>query len=164
MAFHIGEKVIHASFGFAEVVNIENKVISGDSRQYYVVKTKEMLIWVPTSENKETKLRPPSSMKDLQECFKILKSKYSPFSSDRHERKSLIQDKIHHGSIHSLCEVIRDLSFYKVQNKINDSEKTLLEKSITHLLDEWGYAFQITHIQARNELNRLLKESYASSV
>jgi hypothetical protein len=32
------------------------------------------------------------------------------------------------------------------------------------LLDEWRYVFNITNSQARSELNKLLSESYASSL
>jgi RNA polymerase-interacting CarD/CdnL/TRCF family regulator len=63
-----------------------------------------------------------------------------------------------------MCELIRDLSFYKSQNKLNDTEKSILEKIMLILLDEWGYSFNITNSQARSELNKLLSESYASSL
>jgi CarD family transcriptional regulator len=164
MTFHIGEKVIHSLFGFAEIIGIENKDIQGVSQQYYVVKTKKLLIWVPTSEKITSKLRLPSSKKDLFSCFEILKAKYSPFSSDRRERKTNIRTKLNIGSLISLCELIRDLSFYKSQNKINNTEKSILEEAILILMDEWGYAFNISNSQARGELNKLLSESHASSV
>ena len=163
MTYQKGEKVMHALFGFAEIVDIENKVISGKSQQYYVVKTKDMLIWVPTSTDLSSTLRPPSSKQDFFDCFPILKSKYSPFSSDRHIRKSSIHTKMNTGSLSSLCELIRDLSFYRNYKKINDTEKSLLEKATTNLLDEWGNAFGISNSQARSEMTKLLKESYASS-
>jgi CarD family transcriptional regulator len=164
MTYQIGEKVIHSLYGFAEIIGIENKDIQGVSQQYYVVKTKEMSIWVPTSENITSKLRLPSSKNDFLSCFDILKSKYSPFSSDRYERKTNIQTKLNIGSLDSMCELIRDLSFYKSQNKLNDTEKSILEKIMLILLDEWRYVFNITNSQARSELNKLLSESYASSL
>jgi CarD family transcriptional regulator len=163
MNFQIGEKVIHSSFGFAEIVDIENKSISGNKQQFYVVKTKDMLIWVPTSDNPSIKIRLPSSKKELQSCFNILRSTYSPFSTDRNIRKKTIQFKVNSGKLTSLCEIIRDLSFYKLNNKINDSEKLILEKAILVLLDEWGFVFGITPSTARSELNKLLNESFAVS-
>jgi CarD family transcriptional regulator len=164
MNFQIGEKVVHSSFGFAEIVGIENKFLSGKKRQYYVVKTKDLLIWVPTSDNPSIKIRLPSSKKDFRSCFDILRSTYSPFSTDRNIRKKTIQYKFNSGEITSLCEIIRDLSFYKVNKKINDSEKIILEKAILVLLDEWGFVFGITSSDARSELTKLLNESYAVSL
>jgi CarD family transcriptional regulator len=163
MNFQIGEKVIHSSFGFAEIVGIENKSISGKKQQFYVVKTKDMLIWVPTSDNPSIKIRLPSSKNDFQSCFNILRSTYSPFSTDRNIRKKTIQSKVNSGELTSLCEIIRDLSFYKLNNKINDSEKIILEKAILVLIDEWGFVFGITSSNARSELNKLLNESYTVS-
>jgi CarD family transcriptional regulator len=164
MDFQIGEKVIHSSFGFAEIIGIENKVFNGTKQQYYVVKTKDMLIWVPTSDHFSIKIRLPSSKNDFQGCFDILRSKYSPFSTDRNIRKKTIQSKLNDGAISTLCEIIRDLSFYRIQNKLNDSEKLILEKAIVVLIDEWGFVFSITTSKARSELTKLLNESYAASV
>jgi CarD family transcriptional regulator len=163
MGFQIGEKVIHSSFGFAEIIGIENKTLSGEKQQFYVVKTKDMLIWVPTSDDSSINIRLPSSRNDFEGCFRILRSTYSPFSSDRNVRKKAILSKVNSGNITSLCEIIRDLSFYRAQNKINDSEKLILEKAILVLLDEWGFVFGITTSKARGELDRLLNESYAVS-
>jgi CarD family transcriptional regulator len=163
MNFQIGEKVIHSSFGFAEIIGIENKSISGNKQQFYVVKTKDMLIWVPISDNPSIKIRLPSSKNDFQSCFNILRSTYSPFSTDRNIRKKTIQSKINSGKLTSLCEIIRDLSFYRMNNKINDSEKLILEKAILVLIDEWGFVFGIPSSNARSELNKLLNESYAVS-
>jgi CarD family transcriptional regulator len=164
MTYQIGERVIHSLFGFAEITGIENKDIRGVSKQYYVVKTKDMQIWVPTDSPAASTLRSPSTRKDFSGCFEILKAKYSPFSTDRHERKTNIQTRLTAGSLNSKCELIRDLSFYRSQNKINDTEKNILEKNILNLLDEWGFTFGIPNAQARTELNKLLSESYASSV
>jgi RNA polymerase-interacting CarD/CdnL/TRCF family regulator len=165
MNYKIGDKVIHTSFGFAEIIGIENKVVSGMSQKYYVAKTKEMEIWVPISENDHpSKIRLPSSIFEFQDCFKILKSKYTPLSPDRNIRKTSINSKNNIGTINASCELIRDLSNYKIQNKINDNEKTILEKAILVLLDEWGFVFNIPSSQARSELNKLLNESYANSI
>ena len=163
MNFQIGEKVIHSSFGFAEVVGIENKFISGEKKRFYVVKTKDLLIWVPTSDDSSINIRLPSSKNDLEGCFNILRSEYSPFSSDRKIRKNAILSKAFSGRIKSICEIIRDLSFYRTQKKINDSEKIILEKSILVLINEWGFVFSITTTKARSELIKLLNESYAVS-
>jgi CarD family transcriptional regulator len=163
MAYQIGDKVIHSSFGFSEIIGIENKEISGKQQPYYVVKTKDMLIWIPVAENPSGKLRLPSTQKELHDCFIILRSKYDPLSTDRSTRKSSIHTRYTVGTITSLCELIRDLSFYKVQNKINEYEKSILDRAILVLIDEWGFSFNIPAAQARSELNRLLGESYAIS-
>ncbi|MFN2299266.1 MAG: CarD family transcriptional regulator [Anaerolineales bacterium] len=163
MKLQIGDKVIHSAFGFAEIIGIEYKTVAGKKQQFYVVKTKDMLIWVPIHEDSPMKIRLPSSKKELHNCFDILRSAYSPFSTNRNVRKSTILSKMSSGDINALCEIIRDLSFYRMQNKINDSEKSILEKAKSELLDEWGFVFNITNAKARNELNNLLEESLAVS-
>ena len=53
MAFHVGDKDIHASHGLADIVGLENKEVAGVLTRYYVVRTKDLTIWIPVdhSEN-----------------------------------------------------------------------------------------------------------------
>ncbi len=163
MTYKIGDKVIHYSFGFAEIIGIEEKVISGVVEKYYVIKTNDMLIWIPYSIQDTGKIRLPSSKSDFHKLFSILRSKYSPLPAERMIRKSQIQSRFTKGTTESICTLIRDLSFYKNQNKLNEHDNTIYERAIHNLIDEWGFTFNIPQSQARSELNKLLVESYSIS-
>jgi RNA polymerase-interacting CarD/CdnL/TRCF family regulator len=163
MTYNIGDKVIHYNFGFSEIIGVEEKMISGVSQKYYVVRTNGMLLWIPYQTEETSKLRPPSSRNEFNKFFSILRSKYSPLSSERNVRKSQIQGRFVNGSTESICTLIRDLSFYKNQKKLNEYDSSIFERAIHNLIDEWGYAFNIPQAQARVELNKLLLESYSAS-
>jgi CarD family transcriptional regulator len=163
MVHKIGDKVIHFSFGFAEIIGIEEKEVKGEMMKYYVAKTKDMEIWMPVSDASSEKIRNPSSQKEMKDCFAVLRSKYKPFSEDRSVRKSDIQARVKIGTTHSLCELIRDLSYYKNKCKINEYEKSVLDRAILVLTDEWAFSYNIPPTQARHELNKLLVESYSLS-
>lgn len=163
MAFDIGDKVIHYNFGFAEIIGIEEKAISGVVEKYYVIKTNDMQIWIPYSNSNSGKLRPPSTKNDFLKYFSILRSKYSPLPPERMIRKTQIQGRFSQGNTESTCTLIRDLSFYKNQSKLNEHDTTIFERAIHNLVDEWGFAFNIPIAQARTELNKLLVESYSVS-
>jgi CarD family transcriptional regulator len=163
MEYKIGDKVIHHSFGFAEVVNIEEKNIGGVSQKYYVIKTNDLHVWIPCAPPTAGKLRVPSTKHEFPGLFKILRSEYSPFAAERMSRKSQIQGMFSEGSTESLCKLIRDLSFYKMKKSLNEYENTIFERAIHILIDEWRYAFDITPSQARTDLNKLLSESYSVS-
>jgi RNA polymerase-interacting CarD/CdnL/TRCF family regulator len=55
--------------------------------------------------------------------------------------------------------VVRDLSFYRQMKKLNDHDKTILERAQRFLLNEWGLALTVSLPEAERELERLLGDS-----
>jgi CarD family transcriptional regulator len=161
--FHVGDKVIHASHGLAEIVNLENKEVAGALTRFYVVRTKDLTIWIPVNHTENGSLRKPASRSEFENLFPILRSRYDPFSQNRMERKSQIQMRIREGNSGSLCRLIRDLSYYNRIKKLNDTEGIILDRAVSWLVDEWQYALSIPMAQAKKELNLLLDESYRAS-
>jgi RNA polymerase-interacting CarD/CdnL/TRCF family regulator len=93
----------------------------------------------------------------------ILRSHNLPFPENRNERKSQIHNQLNDGAIESICGLIRDLSFCRKSNKLNETETSIYKNAVTKLLDEWQFAMSISQAQAMGELNSLLDESFALS-
>jgi len=163
MDFHVGDKVIHSSHGLADIVDLENKEISGNVTKFYVVRTKDLTIWIPVDHAENGSLRMPASRSEFERLFPILRARYDPFSENRMERKTQIHSRIKEGNSGSLCRLVRDLSFYNKNKKLNDTEGTILDRAVAWLVDEWQYAMSVPPSQAKKELNQLLEESYRAS-
>ncbi len=163
MAFHVGDKVIHASHGLADIVGMENKEVAGIDTRYYVVRTKDLTIWIPVDHSENGSLRTPASRSEFERLFPILRAPYDPFSQNRMERKTQIQSRIREGNSGALCRLVRDLSYYNRNRKLNDTEGIILERAVNWLVDEWQYVMSISQVQAKQELNQLLDESYQKS-
>jgi RNA polymerase-interacting CarD/CdnL/TRCF family regulator len=161
--FHVGDKVIHSSHGLADIVDLENREISGSVTRYYVVRTKDLTIWIPVNQSENGSLRMPASRSEFERLFPILRARYDPFSENRMERKTQIHSRIKAGNSGSLCRLVRDLSYYNKTKKLNDTEGTILDRAVTWLVDEWQYAMSVTPTEAKKELNQLLDESYRVS-
>jgi RNA polymerase-interacting CarD/CdnL/TRCF family regulator len=164
LSFQIGDKVIHSVQGFGEIINIESKEISGKSSLYYVVKTRDLILWVPISSNNNSSLRYPTRRVNFSALIDILRSHNNPFSKFRNERKSQINTMLTSGGTESICRLIRDLSFYRKTQKLNDTDTYIFKSAVNKLIDEWQYAMSISTEQAIVELNSLLDESYAASI
>ena len=106
MDFHVGDKVIHSAHGMADIVKKEKKEISGVRTQYYVVRTKDLTIWIPVENTGNGSLRMPSSRSAFKRLFPILRARYQPFSKNRLERKSQIQSRIKEGNSEALCHLV----------------------------------------------------------
>jgi RNA polymerase-interacting CarD/CdnL/TRCF family regulator len=163
MSFHIGDKVIHSTHGFAEIINIESKEVSGISSEYYVVQTRTLLLWIPLISQIKESLRLPTSKSEFANLIDILRSHNLPFPEHRNERKSQIHNMLTDGATESICSLIRDLSFCRKNNKLNDTESSIYKSAVIKLIDEWQFSMSISQAQALGELNSLLDESYLLS-
>jgi RNA polymerase-interacting CarD/CdnL/TRCF family regulator len=159
MSFQIGDKVIHSTHGFAEIINIESKVVAGSTVDYYVVQTKDLLVWIPVTSQAKESLRLPTEKNKFMDLFSILRGHYAPFPENRMERKSEIHVRLNAGSAESICSLIRDLSFYRKNKKLNEYESSIYQRAVKMLIDEWQYSLATTPQQATKELNTLLDES-----
>jgi RNA polymerase-interacting CarD/CdnL/TRCF family regulator len=163
MSYSIGDKVIHSTHGFAEIINVESKEVLGVSSRYYVIQTRSLLLWIPIfSQNKES-IRLPTSKNKFIKLFDILRSHNLPFPKNRNERKSQIHNMLNDGAIESICKLIRDLSFCRKNHKLNDTDTSTYRYAVIKLIDEWQYSMSISESQALGELNSLLDESYSLS-
>ena len=158
MNFYKGDMVMHWSHGIGQIVNLEERALSGAKAVYYVVQVRDMTVWVPADSKVGSRLRPPTPKFRFQRLLAILSSPTEPLPEDRLERKTRLQELLQDGRPESLCQIVRDLSAYHKQlgKPMNDHDQLVLKQARTTLLGEWGFVLSITHAQAENELYRLL--------
>jgi RNA polymerase-interacting CarD/CdnL/TRCF family regulator len=154
--YQVGDKVIHATYGLGEVVQIDEKFIHERQMLCYVVSIRDMTIWVKADEAGKSGLRLPTPKGDFKKLFAILTSPGEPLPVDRFERKTHLLDRMKDGRLVSICSVIRDLVFYKQVRKFNDYDKSTLERAKDLLLAEWMYSLSVSQVQAKNELVQLI--------
>src|SRR6266511_2510369 len=60
MNLHKGDTVMHWAHGIGQIVNLEERALSGSKAIYYVVQVRDMTVWVPADSKVESRLRPPT--------------------------------------------------------------------------------------------------------
>jgi len=154
--FHVGDHVIHWAHGLGVIIQLDEKSLSGRTRQYYVVQMSGLTLWVPVDQTENQSLRFPTPKKDFDKLFQILASPGKPLSSDRNERRLQLIEQLKDHELASICKVIRDLTLHKRLKKMNDNDSSTLERSRNFLINEWSLALSIPIQQAENELRKLL--------
>ena len=164
MNFHKGDTVMHWAHGIGQIVNLEERALSGSKAIYYVVQVRDMTVWVPADSKVESRLRPPTPKFRFERLLTLLSSPSEPLPEDRLERKNRLLELLQDGRPESLCQVIRDLSAYQKQlgKPMNDNDQLVLKQSRNTLLGEWGFVLSITHAQAEHELYRLLASTVSA--
>lgn len=156
MNYKIGDPVMHWTYGFGQIVGLEERDLSGKTILYYAVKLHDLTVWVPADENLENRLRPPTTPADFEQLFAILASAGDPLPEDRHERKLHLVERLKDGRAESLCKVLRDLFAFQQHKSLNENDQYLLKRVQSALLGEWGFSLSIPSTQAASELHRLL--------
>jgi RNA polymerase-interacting CarD/CdnL/TRCF family regulator len=159
MNFYKGDMVMHWSHGIGQIVNLEERALSGAKAVYYVVQVRDMTVWVPADNKVGTRLRPPTPKFRFQRLLAILSSPSESLPEDRLERKTLLEERMKDCSVESLCRVIRDLSIYQTGRPLNDHDTMVLKQSLKTLLGEWEFVLSVTRAEANLELHRLLRSS-----
>lgn len=161
MDFRVGDSVMHWTYGLGQVVGLEERVLSGKKALYYVVKIRELTVWVPADGNLGNRLRSPTTPAGFKNLFAILASPGETLPDDRQERKVQLVDQLKDGRAETLCRVIRNLSAYQRVRPLNDNDQSLMKRTRDALIDEWGFALSVLPAQAETELRHLLTSSAA---
>ena len=88
MNFYKGDMVMHWSHGIGQIVNLEERALSGEKAVYYVVQVRDMTVWVPADNKVGSRLRPPTPKFRFQRLLAILSSPTEKLPEDRLERKT----------------------------------------------------------------------------
>ena len=91
MNYHKGDMVMHWTHGIGQIVNLEERALSGEKAVYYVVQVRDMTVWVPADGKVGTRLRPPTPKSRFQRLLAILSSPTERLPDDRLERKTRLQ-------------------------------------------------------------------------
>jgi RNA polymerase-interacting CarD/CdnL/TRCF family regulator len=158
MNFQVGDQVVHWTYGPGEVIQLDEKALSGQTETYYVIQIRDMTLYVPINDQSPNSLRLPTPSAEFESLFTILKSPEEPLSGDRWERKNQLMEQMRDGRLESICRVIRDLVAFRRAKKLNDYDAAILERAQNFLLNEWQISMGIPRGQAERELQLLLSE------
>lgn len=156
MSFQIGDKVIHCTFGLGEITQIENKMINGNQKNCYVIQLNDMTIWVPLDGAGETSVRAPTPPDEFMKTLPILSSPNESLLEDRVLRKKQLTDQLNDGQLSSICRVVRDLSHYQRNFKLNDQERSIFDRAVRSLLTEWTFTLGTPQHQAHQAMETML--------
>lgn len=154
--YKVGDTVIHSSHGIGTIIQMDVKMIHERKMLCYVVRTKDLTVWVNADEPAGSSIRHPTPGIDFDDLFAILCSPGEPLPAGWYERKNSLFERMKAGDLPSICYVIRDLTLHRRVKKFNESDKFILERAQRLLLSEWTHARSVSMAQAKNEMMQLL--------
>ncbi len=148
--FQIGDNIVYPMHGVGLIKAIEEKEISEEKQQYYVIKMLigNMQVMIPTG--KSSSIRPVTDIIALKHIINIFHHGESDRLLPWKQRYKVNTDKIKTGKIQECTEVVRDLMRMKKEKALNTSEKKMLDNAHEFLISELGLIKGITENQIKS--------------
>lgn len=143
LIFKKGEKVVYPAHGVGVIDDIENKLISGTERRYYVLRIldSEMKIMIPTENVVAVGLRRVIGRDMVTKIYKILRQKKVEVDNQTWNRRYReYTEKIKTGSPLEIAEVLRDLLVLKGDKELSFGERKMLDTARSLLVKELSIA------------------------
>ena len=134
----IGDNIVYPMHGVGIIKAIEEKEISGEKQQYYVIKMLigNMQVMIPTGKILSSRIRPITDIITLRHIINIFHHGESDRLLPWKQRYKVNTDKIKTGKIQECTEVVRDLMRMKKEKALNSSEKKMLDNAHEFLISE----------------------------
>lgn len=150
--FEIGDNIVYPMHGVGIIKDIEEKEISGEKQQYYVISMviSNMQIMIPTAKILSSSIRPVTDIIALKHIMHIFQHGESDKLLPWKQRFKLNTEKIKTGKILEGAEVVRDLLRMKKEKALNSSEKRMLNNANEFLISELRLIKGITENQIKS--------------
>jgi CarD family transcriptional regulator len=147
--FQIGDNIVYPMHGAGIIKAIEEKEISGEKQQYYVIKMlkSNMQVMIPTGKILSSSIRPVTDIIALKHIIHIFQHGESDRLLPWKQRYKVNTDKIKTGKLQEGAEVVRDLMRMQKEKVLNSSEKKMLDSAHEFLISELGLIKGITENQ-----------------
>ena len=158
--YKIKDHVVYPKHGVGQILSVSTKNIGGIDVHCYDIKFEKDKVIGLLPINKQSHLRPLSTINQVNKAIGILKGKPKIKRSMWSRRAQEYEQKIVSGKIYELAEVVRDL------NKGNDtlvdqsySERQLFEKAYDRILTEFQIVIDSTLEETKKKLDKALKRN-----
>ena len=155
--YNIKDFVVYPKHGVGKITSIEKANIGQIDIQFYkiLVEKEKLTLTVPI--NQQSKLRPISSINQINKCISILKTKPKIKRTMWSRRAQEYDQKINSGKIYELAEVVKDLN--KNTDIIADqsySERQLFEKAYDRLKSEFEAVLKVSPEEVQKKMDKAL--------
>ena len=152
--------IVYPKHGVGQILSVSSKTIGGIELQCYDVKFEKDKAIGLLPINKQSNLRPLSTINQVNKSISILKGKPKIKRSMWSRRAQEYEQKITSGKIYELAEVVRDLN--KGDDLMIDqsySERQLFEKAYERILTEFQIVMNLSFEETQKKLDKALKRN-----
>jgi len=155
--YNLKDFVVYPKHGVGKITSIEKAKIGDIDIQFYKIYVEKEKLTLTVPINQQSKLRPISSINQINKCISILKTKPKIKRTMWSRRAQEYDQKINSGKIYELAEVVKDLN--KNTDIIADqsySERQLFEKAYERLKSEFEAVLKANPEEVQKKMDKAL--------
>jgi len=155
--YNLKDFVVYPKHGVGKITAVEKATIGQIDIQFYKIFIEKEKLTLTVPINQQSKLRPISSINQINKCVSILKTKPKIKRTMWSRRAQEYDQKINSGKIYELAEVVKDLN--KNTDIIADqsySERQLFEKAYERLKSEFEAVLNISPEEVQKKMDKAL--------
>ena len=163
--YKIKDYIVYPKHGVGQITEFKKINIGGIDVETYIIKFEKDKANGMVPVNKQSHLRPLSTINQVNKSISILKSKPKIKRSMWSRRAQEYEAKISSGKIYELAEVVRDL------NKGDDimidqsySERQLFEKAYERIISEFQIVLNLSKDDTLKKLDKALKRNIKKEI
>ncbi len=148
--YKIGDKIVYPMHGAGIIEQIEQKVILGERREYYVLRVPcgDMKIMIPVDKSDDIGVRSVISAEEMNEVLAILRGESTEMSANWNRRYRENTDKLKTGDAKEVAEVLRNLLRTDREKTLSTGEKKMLSSARQILVSEMILASDLDPAEA----------------
>jgi CarD family transcriptional regulator len=161
MTFQIGEKVVYPNHGVGTIENISTRTFGSQFERFYLLRLSysSMTVMVPFSHVTDVGLRKVTKNGETCRVLAYLSSGTCCCSSDWKNRFRENSEKMQHGSLLEVAEVLKGLVILQSHKPLSFREKKMLERARHMLITEVSISRALKEPEAIDLLSKSLAKS-----
>ena len=174
MKFEGGETVVYPHHGAAEIIEVSEKTIRGETKVYLKLRVSrseaknavledsrtpmqnELIIQVPQESVEAVGVRDVIDKKGVKQVFDVLRAEFVEEPTNWSRRYKANLEKLASGDVVKVSEVVRDLWRRDQDRGLSAGEKRMLAKARQILISELALARKVDEEKASAELDKVL--------
>jgi len=157
--YSTGDWIVHAQYGVGQVKGIEKKVLEGEKKLFFKVKTFDSVYWLSVVRTDVEYIRPITSEHQIRRALTIIRRPPKELPENHTQRNKAISDTLNDPSLYAKARMIRDLNGKQQESKLNFTEEDAFLKMKKQLLNEWAVVKEMDHNVLEEKLDKALETS-----
>ncbi len=157
--FNIGDMAVYPAHGVGVIEAVENKVIGGQEKTFYVMRILEnnMTVLVPKDTAHKIGLRSLIPKEEVPKVYEVLGQKELSFNHQTWNRRYReYMERLKSGSIYDVAEVLKDLHLVSLQKPLSFGERKLFDTAYNLLVKELALAEGVDEEEIKARIKKVL--------
>lgn len=166
MKYSINGKVVDPIHGAGIITEVSKQKISGEMCECVVIEivVGKKRVLVPVENLDDAELRPVVSPEELEDALQELYREPDELPKDWRRRIEKLKDRVHSGEPKLVAKAIRDIIARSILNKMNPSEKRVLNEAINVFSGEVALVRDIRSESAKELIKRSARKGVQQNI